>query len=339
MCGHVSIVLGGACVTHEPGTSGPRTLLVAATGGHLEQLFRISGRFTPASGDVVWVTHDDAQSRSLLRDLTVHKVPYVPPRGYREVARVLPMAHRILRDGHFDRVVSTGAGVALPFFFAARARGLRCHYIESAARADGPSLTGRIVSRIPGVRLYTQYERWSTSKWNYRGSLFDRFEAAEVEPAPIKKVVVTLGTMRSYGFRRLVDQLLKVLPEVVEPEADILWQTGATPLEGIPGRVAASYPNVELRAAIADADLVVAHSGIGSALTALELGKRPVLVPRRPAFGEHVDEHQSLIARELSSRRLAVSCEADEVSVEDLRLAASGRVHTSDKQSAFALDG
>jgi UDP-N-acetylglucosamine transferase subunit ALG13 len=145
--------------------------------------------------------------------------------------------------------------------------------------------------------------------------------------------------MRSYGFRRLVDRLLEVLPLVVEPDADILWQVGATPVDAIPGRVAVSYPNVELRAAIAEADLVVAHSGIGSALTALELGKRPILVPRRPAFGEHVDEHQSLIARELSRRHLAVSAEADEVSADDLRLAASGRVRMNENQSAFELDG
>jgi UDP-N-acetylglucosamine--N-acetylmuramyl-(pentapeptide) pyrophosphoryl-undecaprenol N-acetylglucosamine transferase len=319
--------------------SGPRTLLVAATGGHLEQLYRISSRFTPASGDVVWVTHDDAQSQSLLRGKDFRTVPYVPPRGYRQAARVLPMAHRILREGKFDRLVSTGAGVALPFFLAGRARGLRCHYIESAARADGPSLTGRIVSRIPGVRLYTQYERWATAKWRYRGSLFDNFEAVESDPAPIKKVVVTLGTMRSYGFRRLVDRLLEVLPEVVEPNADVLWQIGATSGESIPGRVAVSYPNSELRAAIGEADLVVAHSGIGSAITALELGKRPILVPRRPNFSEHVDEHQSLIARELSRRNLAVSCEADEVSADDLRLAAVGRVQMSANQSAFELDG
>ncbi len=327
-------------MTKSLDSNGPRTLLIAATGGHLEQLYRISGRFSPASGDVVWVTHDDAQSRSLLRDEDVRTVPYVPPRGYREIARVLPTAHRLLRDGHFDRIVSTGAGVALPFFLAARARGLTSHYIESAARADGPSLTGRLVSRIPGVHLYTQYERWSSNKWNYRGSLFDSFAPVENEPAPIRKVVVTLGTMRSYGFRRLVDRLIEVLPEVVEPGADILWQIGSsTSGAGIPGRVEESVPNVELRQAIAAADLVVAHSGIGSAITALELGKRPVLVPRRPAFGEHVDEHQSLIARELSGRRLAVSCEADELSAAELRLAACGTVTMSENQSAFELDG
>ena len=316
----------------------PKTLLVAATGGHLEQLYRLSGRFIPKSGAVVWVTHEDAQSRSLLADQELHTVPYVPPRGYREVARVVPMAHRILRAGKFDRLVSTGAGLALPFFLAARARGLQCHYIESAARADGPSLTGRVVARMPGVHRYTQYERWSSSKWRYRGSLFDSFQVEEMPEPPIRKVVVTLGTMRTYSFRRLVDRLLVVLPEVVDPGADILWQVGATPADSIPGRVAASFPNVELRAAIAEADLVVAHAGIGSAITALELGKRPVLVPRRPQWGEHVDDHQSLIARELTQRHLSVTCEADELTSEDLRLAARGLVGTSDTWHPFELD-
>lgn len=326
-------------MTTNGDVAGPRTLLVAATGGHLEQLYRISRRFTPASGEVTWVTHDDAQSRSLLADENVITVPYVPPRGYREISRVVPLAHKVLREGRFDRMVSTGAGVALPFFALARARGVQTHYIESAARADGPSVTGRIVSHVPGVHLYTQYSAWSSRKWSYRGSLFDRFSAEEREVPPIRKIVVTLGTMRSYGFRRLVDRLLEVLPEVTAPGADVLWQVGATSLEGIPGRVASSYPNAELRAAIAEADLVVAHSGIGSALTALELGKRPVLVPRRPAFGEHVDEHQALIAGELASRDLAVQCEADQVSADDLLRSAAGRVRTSDHQRDFALDG
>ena len=315
----------------------PRTLLVAATGGHLEQLFRISQRLHPASGEVVWVTHEDDQSKSLLRGLDVHYVPYVPPRGYRQIARVLPQANRIVGQGHFDRVVSTGAGVALPFFLAARLRGIRCHYIESAARADGPSLTGRIVSRIPGVRLYTQYERWATERWQYRGSLFDSFQAEEIGLPPVKRVVVTLGTMRTYGFRRLVDRLLEVLPEVTEPGADVMWQVGVTPDHDIPGRVAASYPSSEMREAIAEADLVIAHSGIGSAITALELGKRPVLVPRRIAFDEHVDEHQALIARELHGRDLAVVAEADAVTVENLRHAASGRVLTDELHRTFEL--
>lgn len=318
-------------------SDGPTTLLVAATGGHLEQLYRISRRLDPPSGRTTWVTHDDPQSHSLLRDEDMRVVPYVPPRGYRQIAQTLPLARRILRSDSFDRVISTGAGVAMPFFAVARARGIPCHYIESAARAHGPSLTGRIVSKWPGVRLYSQYEHWTTGRWHYRGSLFDSFTVDESTAPEIRRVVVTLGTMRTYGFRRLVDRLMQILPEVVTPDADVMWQVGVTDPEGIPGRVAANYPNAELRAAIEAADLVIAHSGIGSAITALELGKRPVLVPRRPAFGEHVDDHQSLIAGELGRRDLAVFREADELTADDLRLAAQGVVHASVQPGPFRL--
>lgn len=315
----------------------PKTLLVAATGGHLEQLFRISARFEPESGPITWVTHRDAQSESLLQGSDVRFVPYVPPRGYGQIMRQVPDAWRLIRKGVFDRVVSTGAGVALPFFLAARANGVPCHYIESAARADGPSLTGRIVSRVPGVNLYSQYSGWATGRWNYRGSLFDAFDVREHDDVPIRKVVVTLGTMRTYEFTRLVDRLKHILPDVMEPDADVLWQMGVTTADPGFGTVAASVPNAQLREAIGQADLVVAHSGIGSAITALELGKRPVLVPRRPVHGEHVDEHQELIAGELGRRDLAVRCEADQITAEDLRRAARGRVVEASERGPFAL--
>jgi UDP-N-acetylglucosamine transferase subunit ALG13 len=315
----------------------PKTLLVAATGGHLEQLYRIRPRLEPACGEIQWVTHDDPQSRSLLAGERVTLVPYVPPRGYREIARNTPAAWKMIRNGHFDRVISTGAGVAIPFLAAARVSGVECHYIESAARADGPSATGRIAAKMPGVHLYSQYQAWATGDWNYRGSLFDNFEAVPAAPPAIRRVVVTLGTMRTYGFRRAVDRLLKILPDVLEPDAEVLWQLGVTEDAGMSGDVRSSVPNAELRQAMADADLVIAHSGIGSALTALELGKRPVLLPRRPQFDEHVDDHQALIAAELDRRNLAVFAEADAVGADDLVRAASGKIINRNTADSFQL--
>lgn len=316
---------------------GPKTLLVAATGGHLEQLFRLRHRLEPACAETLWVTHDDPQSRSLLAAQDVRTVPYVPPRGYGQLARLAPEAWRILRAGKFDRIISTGAGIAIPFLSAGRLLRTECHYIESAARADAPSLTGRIVARIPGVNLYSQYERWADHRWLFRGSLFDSFEVAETAPRGIRRVVVTLGTMRTYQFRRAVERLREVLPDVLEPDATVLWQVGVTDGAGLTGDVRSTVPNSELRERIAEADLVVAHSGIGSAITALELGKRPVLLPRRASLNEHVDDHQRLIAGELSRRDLAVHAEADEVDEVDLRKAAAGRVMVNDAPQSFVL--
>lgn len=321
---------------------GERTLLVASTGGHLEQLWRLRQRFVPELTDVEWATFDDAQSRSLLRGETVHHVPYIPPRGVRGLLAALPSAGQILRTGRYGRVISTGSGIALAFLPLARAFGAEPHYIESSARAAGPSLTGRLVASTPRVHLYSQYESWADGRWQYAGSLFDgyRAEVRSTVAGPVRsadpgitarRVVVTLGTMRTYGFRRAVEHLLRVLPDVLAPGAEVLWQVGATDCTGLPvdGRV--EVPAAELRAAIAAADLVIAHAGIGSCLAALDCGRCPVLLPRRPEHGEHVDAHQELIAGELDRRGLAVRRAPEELTAADLREAmtrAVGRLET-----------
>ncbi|MHB1064830.1 MAG: glycosyltransferase [Georgenia sp.] len=316
-----------------------RTLLVASTGGHLEQMWRLRQRFVPDLGDVEWATFDDAQSRSLLAAETVHHVPYIPPRGYRQVARVLPHAARILRSGRYDRVISTGAGIALAFLPVARTFGTEPHYIESAARADGPSLTGRIIGKMPGVRLYSQYESWAGTRWRYAGSLFDGYlaEPGEAPAGGARRVVVTLGTMRTYGFRRAVEHLSRVLPEVLAPGAEVLWQVGVSDCTGLPVNGRVDVPSAELHAAIAAADLVVAHAGIGSCLATLDSGLCPVVLPRRPEHDEHVDAHQELIAGELDRRGLAIRRAPEELTADDLRAAMSRSVSRLDVPERFRL--
>lgn len=299
---------------------GRRTLLVASTGGHLEQLWRLHRRFLPADAEVEWVTFDDDHSRSLLMGQTVHHVGYIPPRGYSQVVGAWPAAVRLLREGRFDSVVSTGSGIALAFFPIARALGIRSYYIESAARAEGPSVTGRVLSYLPGMRLYCQYPGWADERWRYAGWLFDDYQPVPV-PQPrdrARRVVVTLGTMRGYGFRRAVERLVDLLPGITEPGAEVLWQVGASDVSDLPVQARASVPAAELWQAVRRADLVIAHAGIGSCLAALDAGKCPVLLPRRAELGEHVDNHQRLIAAELDRRGLAITRDPDDLSLEDL---------------------
>ena len=107
-----------------------------------------------------------------------------------------------------------------------------------AARASpGASCPGSA-----GVRLHTQYPEWADERWTYVGSLFDAFEPGAPEAAPLapdaaaSRVVVTLGTMPEFGFRRAVEKLVRTLPEVCTPDAEVLWQVGASDLSGLPRR-------------------------------------------------------------------------------------------------------
>jgi UDP-N-acetylglucosamine transferase subunit ALG13 len=183
-------------------------------------------------------------------------------------------------------------------------------------------MTGRIMTRVPGVKLYTQWRSWESDTWRYAGSVLDGFEAAAAEDAPaIRRAVVLLGTME-HGFRRLLERLVEVLPA----EAEVLWQTGSTDATGLGIDNRSTVPGSEVEAAVRDADVVIAHAGLGAALTVLETGRAPLLVPRSAARAEHIDDHQAHIAAELANRGLAVSRDASELTAEDLAQAASMRV-------------
>ena len=191
-----------------------------------------------------------------------------------------------------------------------------------------------MISQIPGVHLYTQYPAWADDKWHYRGAVFDSF-APSIEP---------LGR-REPGCGRLLSRsahsktsgssgFFDVCWRSCLRDADVLWQTGDTDVSGLGIVGHHAIPERELTRGDPEADVLVAHAGVGTALAAFEVGKCPVLVPRRVAHGEHVDDHQTQIAAELSNRGLAVSVEADELTLDHLFAAAAKQVLTLPDGSA-----
>jgi UDP-N-acetylglucosamine--N-acetylmuramyl-(pentapeptide) pyrophosphoryl-undecaprenol N-acetylglucosamine transferase len=316
-------------------------LFVCSLGGHLDELVRLAPRIHPTGAPRHWVTFDSAQSRERLADRDVVYVPPIEPKDLAGALRAVPSAHRLLGRLRPARVITTGAAVAVPYALAARARGIGFHYIETCGRVDGPSLTGRMLARLPGTRTYTQHQTWSGPRWPYRGSVLDGYRpAAESAPTPpggLRRVVVTFGTQRGFPFPRAAAALRRVLPQVTAPDADILWQTGCTDVSalGIPGRDL--VPPAELAAAIGAADLVIAHAGVGSALLTLDAGRCPLLLPRRRVYREHTDDHQSQIATALQARSLAVARAPEALTPTDLLLAAAMRAFPVDWPASYAL--
>lgn len=304
------------------------TVLVASTGGHLTELVLLRPYLVNPDEDVVWITFDTPQSRSLLDGERVHFLPYIAPRQVLRVLRGRRLAKRLLRTiPDVTRVVSTGSAIALSVLPVAAARGLRTEYVETAARTTSPSTTGRILARWRRIAVFTQWACWADERWQVAPSVFQYYRP-EAPAAPVdelRSVVVTLGTIEGYGFRRAIERLLAVLP----PECEVVWQTGDTNTDGLDIRARKLIAPELLQAEMRRADLVVCQAGVGSALAVLALGRRPVLLPRRAEFGEHVDDHQVQIAVELSDRELGVHLDADELSYEALLHAASLRVAPS----------
>lgn len=299
-----------------------RTLLVASAGGHLDELRILGEQLGVDFDNAVWVTSSTPQTESLLCGREVVWVPQVGSGERRKAALALPRAIRLHQRIRPGRVVSTGALLAVPHLMAAGLAGCETWFIDSATRVMAPSATGRFACRVPRAKLFVQGAGWGDSRWASIPGVFDAFEtrplAPEVAPTCIRTAVVALGT-ELWPFRRAVQRILALLPD-----AEITWQTGTTEVVHRGRRLRQWLPATELQEAVRRADVVISHAGVGSALTALNAGKIPVLLPRRSEWGEHIDDHQAQAADVLAGKSLAVCADPDELSYQDL-LRAAGR--------------
>lgn len=305
-------------------------LLVANDGGHIMQLHTLQRRLD-ITDDVLWMTPRTTQTESLLAGERVRWTRPCPTRDLGALLRNTWDARDVFEQVHVSIVVSTGAALALAVLPQARLHGVPCVYIESATRVTGPSVSGRVLARVPGIRMYSQSAALSSRRWQFLASPWDVYETNASDPsaqrpetwtAPrLRSAVVSLGTS-PYDFRRLVERLVEILPRDVE----VLWQTGATDVTGLGIDARAHVPSAELRAAIERADVVVSHAGTGAALAALEAGRCPILVPRRADRHEHVDDHQLQIALDFALRDLAIVRDVGHLKHDDLLLAAARTV-------------
>ena len=127
----------------EPaGRAGLHVLLVTSNGGHLAQLLALRPWWETRRR--TWVTHDKADARSLLAAEAVVWAFHPTTRHVPNMLRNARLAWRALRELRPDLVVSTGAGVAVPFFACARLLGIATCYIETYDRLETRSMSGRL---------------------------------------------------------------------------------------------------------------------------------------------------------------------------------------------------
>jgi UDP-N-acetylglucosamine:LPS N-acetylglucosamine transferase len=117
-------------------------LLVGSSGGHLAQLYALEPWW--AGRRRTWVTFRTPDAESVLESEHVHWAHFPTTRSTRNLVRNLALAVRLIARERPDVVVSTGAGVALPFFVVAWAARIPTAYIEVYDRIDTPTLTARL---------------------------------------------------------------------------------------------------------------------------------------------------------------------------------------------------
>lgn len=119
-----------------------KLMLICSTGGHLAQMVQL--RTWWSQHDREWVTFDKGSAGDILRDEVVHWAFHPTTRNLVNAIRNMGLAIRLLRKSRPDLLVSTGAGVALPFYVIARLLRIRTIYIEVVDRIDSRTLTGRL---------------------------------------------------------------------------------------------------------------------------------------------------------------------------------------------------
>lgn len=126
----------------QAGPGAGEVLLVGSSGGHLAQLLALAPWYEERNRS--WVTFDTPDARSLLDGEDVVWAYYPTTRNIKNLLRNALLALRVLRERSVEAVITTGAGVALPFVALARLRGIPTVYIEVYDRIDTATLTARL---------------------------------------------------------------------------------------------------------------------------------------------------------------------------------------------------
>ena len=103
-------------------------------------------------------------------------------------------------------------------------------------------------------------------------------------------IFVTLGT-QDKPFKRILDLL-----ENSDIDDEIIVQSGYTDYDSKRMKILKYVPKDEFHDYLKKADYIICHAGVGTILSALDLNKKILAVPRLAKYGEHVNDHQLQIA-------------------------------------------
>ena len=117
--------------------------LVGSSGGNLAHLYLLKKFWE--NEDRFWVTFDKTDAKSILKEERFYPCYYPTNRNVKNTIKNTILAFKILRKEKPDLIISSGAAVAVPFFWLGKLFGAKTVYIEIFDRIDKPTLTGKLV--------------------------------------------------------------------------------------------------------------------------------------------------------------------------------------------------
>lgn len=123
-----------------------KVCLVGSSGGHLSHLYMLKPFWKDKNR--FWVTFEKEDARSILEGEKMYPCHFPTNRNLRNLILNTILAWKILREEKPDLIISSGAAVAVPFFYLGKLLGAKLIYIEVFDRIDKPTMTGKIVYPI-----------------------------------------------------------------------------------------------------------------------------------------------------------------------------------------------
>jgi UDP-N-acetylglucosamine transferase subunit ALG13 len=117
-------------------------------------------------------------------------------------------------------------------------------------------------------------------------------------------IFVTVGTNEAR-----FDRLLRAVHQLELDERVFVQYGHSGPLRRVGTDLVDFLAFEAMGETIRRARAVVTHAGVGSVLVCLSNGKRPIVVPRRRAYGEAVDDHQLQLGRRFAEAGLVTLVE------------------------------
>lgn len=113
-------------------------------------------------------------------------------------------------------------------------------------------------------------------------------------------IFVTVGT-HEQAFDRLIEYVDDLKEKDVIHE-EIIIQTGYSNYEPKYCKWQKLFPYQEMIKLVEEARIVITHGGPSSFIMPLQIGKTPIVVPRRLEFNEHVNDHQVTFSKAVAER-------------------------------------
>lgn len=120
-----------------------KVCFVGSSGGHLTHLYMLKPFWQDQ--ERFWVTFDKEDARSLLEGERMFPCHFPTNRNLKNLIKNTFLAWKILRREKPELIISSGAAVAVPFFYLGKLFGAKTVYIEVFDRIDAPTLSGKLV--------------------------------------------------------------------------------------------------------------------------------------------------------------------------------------------------